>query len=659
VNNFEDLAHASSDDIALSLPDLFETSTTTSMAQTIDSPQFSRMQVDYHGNAELVLDTFPDSDGIACCFLRVPPCQGRSVRIVGRGARHITPCSAGGWILVPQDTSGPYYWIPQPPLSRTLDTYQRILSETRPDIADFSISADELSLAIQIPEGATLDMTVWRLPSSGDGIPCGFDEQLSLESQPLFLLNSQTGYQSLSDIYLYLVHGHVYVNRFIWPRKWKICSELDAYGLYVIMTGMERATGKRIYNLIRRQLVFSVIARQSNDGGWYHGEWTDRMESHYRFHNGAMLLLESALAERPEPLAEKSLKRAAEFISRTTDKTDIGLWFLHDSLEESAETMRELCEQTGSTWIPARTLGKSPTNKLILNTHIDSIVSLARYRDVTGDPSYTEIVSSALSATRSILGMRPAETLYRIVYRAIGLTLLPKSKAVKLPLPVRAFKRITWMYLMPKLHRLKQIFPRLVMPGGFIERHLSMPHYDINYHPVNILDLTRLWRCFPDEQFNEVIGNALSAVTGSSILEYWADFKPRYFSLVVWVEALYHLCTLDQEPTYRKLLAEGIMSIDNAGLGLPPCLLGSEPEAVAPADRQACPSPADSHLRVANLGCHGRGEIIVINNTAQKRTLSWEGELEQSYTWTDPEGNPCPATAPIYLKAHSWLWGRA
>jgi len=115
------------------------------------------------------------------------------------------------------------------------------------------------------------------------------------------------------------------------------------------MSGLELATGKMIYGLLKRQLLFSVIARQAQDGGWYHGEWTDRMESHYRFHNGGMLLLEAALRERPDEVVSKALERAAHFISRCTDNTDLGLWFLHDSLKENAEMIKKLCTQTNST----------------------------------------------------------------------------------------------------------------------------------------------------------------------------------------------------------------------------------------------------------------------------------------------------------------------
>ena len=504
-----------------------------------------------------------------------------------------------------------------------------------------------------------LDLTIWRFPAEQSGIAGELEQLLSLEKQPLALWNSQTPYRSLADLYLYLVHGHVYVNRFVWPRQWKICSELDAYGLYTIMSGLELATGKMIYRLLKRQLVFSAIERQAGDGGWYHGEWTDRMESHYRFHNGGMLLLEAALKERPDDIICDALKRAAHFIASCTDRTDLGLWFLHDSLEDDADMMRELCTQTGSTWIPARTLGKSPTNKLILNTHLDAIVTLKQYSDVTGDNQYTEKVDSGRTAARGILALRPAELLYRVLYRAVRLTLLPTPEAEQLPLPVRAIKRFTWKYLIPQLHRIRRIFPRLVMPGGLIERHLSMPHYDINYHPVNILDLTRLWRCFPDEDLAGLLSDAVTAASDSSLLKYWAESKPRRFSLVVWVEALYHLCTLRQNTRYRHLLAAGVIHLEDTGLGIPPSLLGADPEAVIVSDRIPCPSPTDRHLRIANLSCNGRREILVINSTDTDREVSWESEVKFSLSWVGTDGQPVFAEkTSLPVRSRSWIWGR-
>jgi hypothetical protein len=653
----QEIHHTS--DIQLSLQDLFELPADAETGHTLGSSQFKRVHCDLFGKATLVLDSFPDAVGASCCFVRMPLGKARSVRFVAQGVNRIESCPSGGWMLKSTDVTLPSYWIPQPPLTRNLDSQQRILSEKTASITGFSISSGELSVEVEIPENMNLDWTIWRFPAEESNIHTPLDRLLVLETQPLFLWNSQTGYLSPADVYLYLVHGHVYVDRFIWPRMWKICSELDAYGLYTIMSGLELATGKMIYSLLKRQLLFSVIARQAQDGGWYHGEWTDRMESHYRFHNGAMLLLEAALNERPDEVVSKALERAAHFISRCTDKTELGLWFLHDSLEENAEMMRELCRQTGSTWIPARTLGKSPTNKLILNTHLDAIVALKQYRDVTGDNQYTEQVTSARAAARGMLALRPAETLYRVVYRAIQLTLLPTAEAEQLPLPVRAVKRLTWKYLTPQLHRIKRVFPRLVMPGGLIERHLSMPHYDINYHSVNILDLARLWRCFPEEDLGEVLAEAVYAVSDSSILKFWAESQPRYFSLVVWVEAMYHLCTLRQNPSYRRFLAEGIINILDIGLGLPPSLLGTDPEAVKLTDRIPCPSPADRHLRVANLSCDGQREILVINSTALDRELAWEANATLALSWLTADGQPIPAgDSSLCVQSRKWIWGR-
>jgi len=641
-----------------SLDSLFEPPVNGEEALVLESSQFKRIQRDLAGEAVLLLDSFPDAAGAACCFVRVVPGRARSVRFLVSGVRAIESCPSGGWVLKPAEPALPSYWIPQLPLARELDSQQRILSENRVSIAGFSISPEELSIDIEIPEGMNLDWILWRFPAEASGTAVELDQLLVLETQPLALWNSQTPYRSPADLYLYLVHGHVYVDRFVWPRMWKICSELDAYTLYVVISGLGLASGKMLYSLLKRQLLFSVISRQASDGGWYHGEWTDLMESHYRFHNGAMLLLEAALAEKPDDVVSKALERAAHFISLRTDRTDLGLWFLHDSLEDDAEMMRTMCREIPSTWIPARTLGKSPTNKLILNTHLDTIVALERYRDITGDNRYSEAVASALGAARGVLALRPAEAVYRLVYRAIRLTLLPTPEAERLPLYLRAIKRLTWKYLTPNLYRLKNAFPRLVMPGGLIERHLAMPHYDINYHPVNIMDLARLWRCFPDEDLGGLLEDAVKTVSDSSLLDYWAESKPRHFSLVVWVEALYQLYTLRQDAMYRRLLAEGMLKLIENGLGLPPSLLGADPEAVRVEQRTLCPSPADTRLRIANLSCGGRSEILVVNATDKDRELIWEGGANPALSWTDADDQAFPDSDSLpAIQSGSWIRG--
>ncbi len=451
-------------------------------------------------------------------------------------------------------------------------------------------------------------------------------------------------------MYAYLVHGQVYENRFDFLRKRKICSELEAYSLYLALHGLEAATGKKLYRLLKQQIVHSVIARQAPDGAWHHGEWTDFMESHYRFHNAAMLLLEAAFEEAPSVALGDALNKAATVLSENADRTDIGLWFFHDSLEQSVE----MTDKSGIRWIPSRELGKSPATKMILNTHLDAIVTLDRYREVSADSQFSDRVASALSATRTLLALRPAEWLYRALYWAVGLTLLPTPEAKQLSLPLRAVKRLTRDRLIPQLHKVKRRFPRMVMPGGLIERHLSRLHFGTNYHSVNVADLVRVWRRFPGEDFGPILEGAINVVTRTSLLRFWVEVKQKQ-ALGYWVEALYQLCTLKPESVYRRHLAEAMNCALDAGLGMPPSLLGAHPEVVKAAERFPCPSPVDSRLRIANLSCGGRREILVVNPTEEAIGLAFANEREREFAWVSAAEQPVATGA---VPARGWLFGR-
>jgi hypothetical protein len=540
------------------------------------------------------------------------------------------------------------------------------LEESAP-IIGFSASENELGAAVRIPEGMHLDLVFWRIRDNTTGMCSELNNPLNLERQRTYLWSSKTAYQSPADLYLYLVNGHIYQNARAVPRKWKFCCELDAFELYVWLSGLALATKKSLYDLLRRQIVLSVIARQSADGGWYHGEWTDYKECHYRFHCGALLLLESALDEWPDDVLRESLEKGVLFVASRTDVTDLGLWFLHDSLEQSAEAMDEMLKQTGAlikgfgAWKPSRVLGKLPTNKMILNTHVDTTVAVHRYAEATGDDQFQAHITSARRATRQLLTLRPAELLYRSIYWAVGLTLLPASEGQALPLPLRALKRVTWKYLVPQLYRLKRLFPRLVMPGGLIERHLSPLHFDTKYHAVNVLDLARLWRRFPEDELSDVLRGAIEFVMRDdrSILKSWAEAKPRQFGIVVFAEALYHLCMYKQDPSYRRYLADTILLIEDLKLGLPPSLLGGNVEVTKRAEQTPCPSPTAAQLRVANLSTIRHKELIVVNPTDQDVELSWESCGAPPFAWTTGGAVPVtPRQERTWVPARGWLGGK-
>jgi hypothetical protein len=515
-----------------------------------------------------------------------------------------------------------------------------------------------MAVEVQLPAGWCLDWVFWRFKPDVSCIPAALETPLNIEQQQFFLWGSKVNFRLPADVYAFLLHGHVYTNDFVWPRKWKFCSELDAYGLYLALDGLALATGKHLYPLLKKQILYSVITRQATDGGWHQGEWTDLMESHYRLHNSAMLMLEAGLEETGDVTIRNALERAAAFIAQCTDSTEIGAWFLHDSLEQSADAMEEMRRQTNTPWIPSRTLGKSPTNKLILNTHLDAIVALDRYREVTGDGQYAELLASARKAARSLLALRPAEPLYRLVYWAIHLTLLPKAEAMRLSWPLRALKRLTWMYVTPQLHRVKRAFPRLVMPGGLIERHVAPLHHDVNYHPVNVMDLIRYRRRFPEEPFAEIIVQAIQAVASCHLLQYWSEMQQRQFALAVWVDAMFQLCSIDPDERYRRYLAEAMLIAEDVGLGLPPSLLGCDPEVVGADARTPCPSPTDPRLRLANLSRDRCPEILVVNPTPETISVDWERSELDPLSWIRSDGQPISSNPPLTLLGRGWLIGR-
>jgi hypothetical protein len=294
---------------------------------------------------------------------------------------------------------------------------------------------------------------------------------------------------------------------------------------------------------------------------------------------------------------------------------------------------------------------------MVLNSHLDAIVAMDRYREVTGDDQYAALVESALGTTRKLLALRPAEWLYRSLYWAIGLSLLPEARARQLPLPFRAVKRLARERLIPRLPAVKRRFPRMVMPGGLIERHLSSLHFGVNYHSVNLMDLARVWRRFPKEDFGSIVSGAIAAVTETSLPQHWAETR-QHQALGYWVEALYQLCTLSAEPRYRRYLAEAMLGALDGGLGLPPSLLGANPEIVKPHERVPCPSPHDPRLRVANLSRAGRLEIVVVNPADTPIELRWEIPPGDGIAWDASDGaSVADATAPACVAPRGWLLG--
>jgi hypothetical protein len=625
------------------------------------SASVRRRRLGLADGTDVLADRFPDQPGAVCCFLRLPRAAGRSVRLAFDGVDEALGCAAGGWLLRGHrpGADAAVYWIPQLPVCRTLDANGRILSQQGAELGGFGSSAEGLWVDVGIAADMHLDLAVWRLSAQADA-HSGLNATLAIERQRWFLRSSHATIERVADVYQCLVHGWVYDNRFVWRRiwggfRWRICSENEAHSLYMALSGLERATGRILYALLKRQIVASIVSRLAPDGGWHHGEWTDLMESHFRLHSAGVLVLAAALEETPDPVLARAFEAAAAFLAGKADRTEAGLWFLHDALEESVE---RAAAKDAPPWTPTRMLGASAANKLILNTHLDSIVALDRYREISGDARHAAAVESARSTARNLLGRRPAEGLYRLAYRAVRLTLLPSAKAVRLSLPARAVRRLARERLLPNLYRLKRRHPRLVMPGGLIDRHLSPKHFDMGYHPVNLMDIVRLWRRFPQDDYRAIVQGAVQAVTDTGLLQFWLESR-HIQPIGYWVEALYHLCTLDDSLLLRAHLAEAMLRAEDAGLGQPPALLGADAEAAPVALQTPCPSPREPRLRLANLGRGARREFLVVNPAQDAIALDWDAAPPAGIRWAGADGQPAEVVAgAMIVAARGWLLGR-
>lgn len=596
---------------------------------------------------ETIRDDFEES-GAQCLFVRVTQPDSTSVQIRLAGEYRLKLCALGGWLLLPHAGEA-IYWIPRLPSLRTLDERGRIITETTAALGDLDITPAATSVTFALLPSRSFDWAIWRFTRNTAAWLQELDTALNLELQPYFIFASHSVCSRAADYYLHMLHGHVYETLWAWPKKRKICDELDAYALYLLAAGLERSTGKALYGLLRQQVVASVLSRQDDNGGFRHGEWTDQFESHNRLINGGAQLLAAEMERTGDPVLVLALSKVAAYLSKQVDQTDAGAWFLHDSLEHSEAGM----SLYPFAWIASTWLGKSPTNLLILNTHLDCMLALDRYRKLSGDVRYDHLLESAHLATQRVLAAQPANWLYKPLMWAIRLTLLPRAEQASQPLPLRALKRLVWKYLLPRWHSIRTRMPRFVMPDGYVERSLGQEGFVHRYHGVHLMDLARYQQRFTSPQLEAVLIGLVNFGVRSHITQHWKESPESRDTLGFWAEGLLQLCTQSRFKEYRPLLASAVIDLTDAGLGLPPSLLGANSEIVSYDKTLPCPSPADSRIRIVNLSVGCGPEFLAVNPAAEPITLAFDSSVPEGVVWRLPEtGQPTQA-----IPARGWVVG--
>ncbi|NMF87363.1 hypothetical protein [Aromatoleum petrolei] len=520
-------------------------------------------------------------------------------------------------------------------MRRLLNCHGHILEEQPAQWSGFAV--DDNGIEITFPaaaDGWVLDTIIWKL---SDPLLANELSQLGIiETQGYFLLGSHTRYDRPADLYRHLIHGFVYEDRYAWPHKRRICSENDAHALHLVFCGLQRATGKRIYRLLQDQLLLSVLSRQSEDGGFRHGEWSDGMESHFRLHCSAMHLMMDALGDRGDTAVTEALRRAAQFIADKHDRTSVGVWFYHDELECSADGMA----RGPFRWWPGTALGKARQNMLVLNTHLGALIALDRYRRLSGDGRFTTLVDSGFEAAWAVLALRPMEWLYRILFSAIDLTLLPTAQAAALPAWKRMWKRIGWKVFVPWLPRIKTRYPRLTMPGGYVDRELSLQGWAHDYLAVNLMDLVRAADGNRRAIFGPFVEGIVAYCTRTRIAVRWLEQAPRAYAVGFLAEAMYLLCRQQSRAEFDAMLADSLVLCARHSLGLPPSLLGANGEAQE-VRAGRLPQGAQPGIVVADLSRNDRVACLIVNTGTRSLELP-EALAPLSEGWQVPSRELAP-----------------
>jgi hypothetical protein len=280
-------------------------------------------------------------------------------------------------------------------------------------------------------------------------------------------------------------------------------------------------------------------------------------------------------------------------------------------------------------------------------------VAFSRYQEVTGESCLEDEITSGVNAAVAVLGLAPAESFYRVLFRAVELTFLPDSTAITLPLMVRAIRRVTRNKLIPLLPRIKKIFPRLVMPNGYIDRNMTLNEFWHPYFLINIMDLLRFQRRFNVEKVESVIQNALAFVDRVG-LEKWLKDERTAYAVAFLAEALYLDC-LRRHTRSRSALADVVLTLDDAGLGVPPSLLGCNPEFIRLSDQVPCPWPDSGVFRVINLSVGpGHLEFIIINSSEHTQDVQIPAVYDH-LKGVDAGGNTLKHAQAVPVPARGWI----
>lgn len=273
------------------------------------------------------------------------------------------------------------------------------------------------------------------------------------------------------------------------PRN-SIPMEMDAYSIYLALRSVEERHNCS-YHTERIALVNAVLNREEICGGfWAHPVWTKSAEEiHMRFTAAAIRLLINAYNDGMAielPRVQGLLQTHLSF----SEKLPHGTWFLHDSLE----LPRYEAIRTGKR-SKNRAFGSSFSNGLVLNTHLDTLVTAMYFlRSIPNGSTDRSLLLNAVeegkAALNSVLSNNHAlepffSNVDSFIRKQIFLSYTWQQT------PARIFRGIVTRTYFPIRRRLISLSAKFAFPDGYLERDIGLSGVWFEYHLVNLYDLSR------------------------------------------------------------------------------------------------------------------------------------------------------------------------
>lgn len=456
--------------------------------------------------------------------------------------------------------NGDGFWIPRLPQKRAYDALGHVVDE---DIVQWELRRNngQVELLIEGDSDDRIEFSVLFFSKDSNITIHDILNPTDIERKTVrsYHFYYTAGHTQFWDCY---INGRIYEKRFTAYKKYRWFCEQCSFQFYNHLRYLYLQTGKCLYHCLCEIIAYSILVayRRQLPG---HGLWTDLNEIHFRFRlDGVELLLRFFQQNKRPVFWETAVTAVSSVLSFGDSLNNNGVWFLHDSLEAKEEYRKKHYREG---FVNSRFLGKSKSNTLCLNTHIQTLNILHLFRRIDAKDEYANYLHRGTDSLLSALDTQNGELGYRLIYQTRDF-LQQKLMRQKNRIIRKCYHR--YMLLLRKyiLPVIKKFFPRLYMPDGFIERDLCAGGVNEFYHFFTLRDLVILYSQSRDPKLYPLIEKSIRYTCESQYLQFY--FKEIDHRANIMIETLWLFFLVSQDKSILSYLKECLSLLTQEGINL-------------------------------------------------------------------------------------------